>query len=350
MLVDWVISVHYKLRLLPEALFLAVNVIDRTLSMQFIPLRDFQLLGTVGLFIAAKYEEVMPPSIEIFAMCGGDLFGVEEVRLCERRVLRLLAFDLSYPNPMNFLRRISKADDYDMETRTMSKYFLEMGLVDWRLLAHPPSVLAAAAFWLARRILARGRWGPTLIHYSTYTEAELLATAEIMLDYALRQPQPSPRKYGDTSAAPKTQRFRTDTTASVSTSMHQADSPNAAAAAAAVAERHPKFFKKYSSKRFLSVATWARAGVTIDHPHCVRSCSAEPDPHDPIAVDLFAERGYPRPDTKQLMEIFNIPSHDQYARLVEQFKVLNWGVDLPTPFSPPRPPAPSALAPKQLLR
>jgi hypothetical protein len=47
----------------------------------------------------------------------------------------------------------SKADEYDVQERTVAKYFLEC--VEWRLIAAPPSLLAAASMWLARFVLGK---------------------------------------------------------------------------------------------------------------------------------------------------------------------------------------------------
>jgi hypothetical protein len=59
---------------------------------------------------------------------------------------------------MHFLRRISKADDYDLKSRTMGKYLLEVGTLEWCLLATPPSLVAAAVIWLSRLILGNDKW------------------------------------------------------------------------------------------------------------------------------------------------------------------------------------------------
>jgi G2/mitotic-specific cyclin 3/4 len=59
---------------------------------------------------------------------------------------------------MSFLRRISKADDYDLETRTLAKYFLEVTLMDERFIGSPPSFAAAASHCLARMMLRKGTW------------------------------------------------------------------------------------------------------------------------------------------------------------------------------------------------
>lgn len=185
-LIDWLVDVHAKFRLLPETLYLAVNIIDRFLSRRTISLSKLQLVGVTAMCIASKYEEVMCPSIQNFCHLADGGYTDVEILRAERYMLKVLDFSMSYANPMNFLRRISKADNYDIQTRTVAKYFMEISLLDYRLMEHPPSLIAAASVWLAREVLERGEWTPTLVHYSTYSEQELLGTAEIMLDYCLR--------------------------------------------------------------------------------------------------------------------------------------------------------------------
>lgn len=155
-LVDWLIEVHTRFRLLPETLFLAVNIVDRFLSQKVVPLDKLQLVGITAMFIASKYEEVLSPHVGNFVHVADDGFTVEEVLSAERYTLSTLKYDLSYPNPMNFLRRISKADNYDIQARTLGKYFMEISLVDHRFLEYKQSHVAAAAMYLARMILERG--------------------------------------------------------------------------------------------------------------------------------------------------------------------------------------------------
>ena len=157
-LVDWLLEVHTRFRLLPETLFLAVNIIDRFLSCKVVQLDRLQLVGVTAMFIASKYEEVLSPHVQNFRHVADDGFTEEEILSAERFVLAALDYDLSYPNPMNFLRRISKADNYDIQTRTIGKYLLEISCLDHRFLAHPPSQVAAAAMYLARMVLDRGDW------------------------------------------------------------------------------------------------------------------------------------------------------------------------------------------------
>ena len=157
-LIDWLIEVHTRFHLLPETIFLAVNIIDRFLSARVVELEKLQLVGITAMFIASKYEEVISPHVINFRHVADDGFSEEEILKAERFVLAALNYDLSYPNPMNFLRRISKADSYDIQTRTLGKYLLEISLLDHRLMGYHPSHIAAAAMYLARLILERGEW------------------------------------------------------------------------------------------------------------------------------------------------------------------------------------------------
>ena len=185
-LVDWLIEVHTRFHLLPETLFLAVNIIDRFLSAKMVQLDRLQLVGVTAMFIASKYEEVLSPHVANFRHVADDGFTEEEILSAERYVLTALNYDLSYPNPMNFLRRISKADNYDIQTRTLGKYLMEISLLDHRFMQYLPSHIAAASMYLARAILERGEWDATLTHYAGYNEEEIEPVFKLMVDYLAR--------------------------------------------------------------------------------------------------------------------------------------------------------------------
>ncbi|KAB5580804.1 cyclin-like protein [Coniochaeta sp. 2T2.1] len=185
-LIDWLIEVHTRFHLLPETLFLAVNVIDRFLSEKVVQLDRLQLVGITAMFIASKYEEVLSPHVANFRHVADDGFTESEILSAERFLLSTLNYDLSYPNPMNFLRRISKADDYDIQTRTIGKYLMEISLLDHRFMGYRPSHIAAGAMYLARVVLDRGEWDETLAYYAGYTEEEIEPVFLLMIDYLAR--------------------------------------------------------------------------------------------------------------------------------------------------------------------
>ena len=157
-LTDWLIQVHSRFRLLPETLFLCVNIIDRFLSQRVVSLAKLQLVGITCMFLAAKVEEVVAPSAANFLYCADSSYTEVEILQAERYVLKTLEWNMSYPNPIHFLRRVSKADEYNVQVRTIAKYLLEIQCLEWRLIAAPPSLLAASAIWLARLILGFCDW------------------------------------------------------------------------------------------------------------------------------------------------------------------------------------------------
>lgn len=63
-LIDWLIEVHKKFKLMPESLYLSINIMDRFLSTKTVPIRDFQLVGISSMLIACKYEEISAPQVQ----------------------------------------------------------------------------------------------------------------------------------------------------------------------------------------------------------------------------------------------------------------------------------------------
>lgn len=65
-LVGWLNEVHLKFKLLPETLFLTINLIDRYCEKKQIMRTNYQLLGVTAMLIASKYEEIYAPEIRDF--------------------------------------------------------------------------------------------------------------------------------------------------------------------------------------------------------------------------------------------------------------------------------------------
>ncbi|CAD6900996.1 unnamed protein product [Tilletia controversa] len=251
-LADWMIDIHTKFRLLPETLYLSFNLLDRFLSKRTIYMSKLQLVGITAMFISAKFEECLCPAISNFIYVTDSGYTEEEILRAERYMLRVLEYDLSYPNPIHFLRRISKADGYDTQTRTVAKFFMEISGVDHRLLHAQPSLIAASAFWAARLVLERGAWTPTFVHYSSYSVPELLGTAEIMLDFVCRPVE------------------------------------------------HAQFHKKYASKRFMRASSYVRDYMSRNFAHAIVSAEDEDGDvreSEVLRIDLFAREDIPRPGT-----------------------------------------------------
>ncbi|OMH78939.1 G2/mitotic-specific cyclin-4 [Zancudomyces culisetae] len=184
-LVDWLVQVHAKFRLANETLFLTINIMDRFLSTRAIPSEKVQLVGVVSLLIASKYEEIQVPSVSEIAYMTDNTYTNEEILKAERFILKILDFELGWPGPMSYLRRVSKADDYDIPIRTLSKYLLEVTLMEKHFIDVPCSKISALSYYIALKMLNRGSWGRMHAFYSGYFESELLPLVPKMVDMLL---------------------------------------------------------------------------------------------------------------------------------------------------------------------
>lgn len=107
-LVEWIIDVHRKFKLMPETLFVTVNIIDRYLSHHEIKKTHLHLLGVTALLIATKYEEIYPPELKDLLSVSENKFSKEEVLRMECQLLSRLEFNFMYPSSLRFLERFKK--------------------------------------------------------------------------------------------------------------------------------------------------------------------------------------------------------------------------------------------------
>lgn len=116
-LVEWIIDVHRKFRLVPETLYVTVFLIDRFLSLKQIKKNQLHILGVTALLISTKYEEIYPPELKDLLSVSENKFTRTEVLQMERDMLITMQFDVTAPSAYRFLERyrrlssIAFADD-----------------------------------------------------------------------------------------------------------------------------------------------------------------------------------------------------------------------------------------------
>nr|XP_057918542.1 G2/mitotic-specific cyclin-B1 [Doryrhamphus excisus] len=173
-LVDWLVQVNLKFRLLQETMYMTVGIIDRFLQEHPVRKNKLQLVGVTAMFLASKYEETYPPEISDFAFVTDRAYTTAQIREMEMTILRVLKFQLGRPLPLQFLRRASKIHEVTAEQHTLAKYLLELTMVDYEMVHFPPSIVASAALALALKLLDAGEWDATLQHYMDYTADSLV--------------------------------------------------------------------------------------------------------------------------------------------------------------------------------
>ena len=102
-LIDWLIEVHLKFKLLPETLFLTINFIDRYLQKNQESRDKLQLIAVSSLLIACKYEEIYPPEISSFVYITDNAYKKEDILNYELKILTSLEYDVTYPTPLRYM-------------------------------------------------------------------------------------------------------------------------------------------------------------------------------------------------------------------------------------------------------
>jgi cyclin B len=178
-LVDWLVEVHLKFKLMPETLYLTVNLIDRFLEKEQIMRNKLQLVGVTAMFMASKYEEIYAPECRDFVYISDKAYTRDEILRMEGLMLARLNFQLTAPNAFVFVKRFAKvagiATTPRSTTELLANYLVELTLQDYKMLKYLPSTICASAVYLALKTRGKTPWTPDLEKHSTYKEADLQA-------------------------------------------------------------------------------------------------------------------------------------------------------------------------------
>ncbi|NXC25509.1 CCNB1 protein, partial [Campylorhamphus procurvoides] len=172
--VDWLVKVHMKFNLQEETLFMTVAIIDHFLQNSPVSKKKLQLVGITALFLASKYEEMQFPHLADFSYVTSNSCSKFQICQMEKRILKDLGFFLGFPLPPHFLKRASKIAEVDSQQYVLAKYLMELCIVDYDMVHFPSSRIAAAAFCLSLKLLNGCKLLPSLEHYMSYTESDLL--------------------------------------------------------------------------------------------------------------------------------------------------------------------------------
>jgi cyclin B len=138
-----------KFRLLPETLYLCVNIIDRYLSHAPIARKRLQLVGVTSLLIACKYEEIYPPEVKDCVYITDRAYTRQDVLDMEAHIVKILQFKMTVPTGYPFLQRFLHITKATRATRNLACFYMERMLQEYCTLNFRPSHVAAAAVSLA---------------------------------------------------------------------------------------------------------------------------------------------------------------------------------------------------------
>ena len=173
-LVDWLVEVQESFELNHETLYTAVKITDLYLSKKQVKKEDLQLVGATACLIACKIDERIPPLVDDFLYVCDDAYNRDELMKMERKMLKVVGFDLGYSLSYRFLRRYGRVCRVSMPVLTLSRYILESSLMEYSLnINTSESMLAAACLVLAFNMKGITGFKDTLEYYSGYQLSQL---------------------------------------------------------------------------------------------------------------------------------------------------------------------------------
>jgi hypothetical protein len=195
-LLDFLVEAHAVFSLLPETLYLTVNILDRYCSRRVVYKRHYQLVACASLLIAAKYgdkKDRVPTFRELRSICC-QLYDEEMFAQMEWHVLQTLDWVLGAPTVDGFLQiALQETDSEDSELMHLTWYICEMSLYHRDFVSIRPSVLARSSLALARAVLLR----PQLLE-DTWAGRYDAAVIYKLMDFLANPSQVLARKYSST--------------------------------------------------------------------------------------------------------------------------------------------------------
>jgi G2/mitotic-specific cyclin-B, other len=173
-LVNWLVEVHLRFKMVPETLYLTVCIIDRVLEKTQIRRSKLQLVGIAALSLSAKLEEIYPPEFGDMVYITDQTYNKQEIFEMEIQIFSTLNYNLRVPTIHTFICRYLKAAHADRMMVQMACYISERALQEYTMVKYLPSIIAASAVFITRKSLGRHPWSPTLVKYTKYDESDLI--------------------------------------------------------------------------------------------------------------------------------------------------------------------------------
>lgn len=156
-MVDHLLRVHEQLQLLPDTLFLAINLFDRYSSKVIIAETGFELTGMTTLLVATKYLDYkcsIPLRSRFFGSCHAS-YSKHMLNQMELHILQTLDWIVCRPVLPAFLTLAMADMKFDPLLGDVVRYISEMTLYHKDFITVGSSMLAKASIHLARHILGR---------------------------------------------------------------------------------------------------------------------------------------------------------------------------------------------------
>jgi hypothetical protein len=148
-LIDWMVEFQELQESTHETLYLAIRLCDYYFGRRKVSQNHLQLYAFVGFLLASKFEERWPPLFEDMIQVSDNQYCNSDFIKAEMNMLEVLNFDVNIPISYRYLRRYCKCIGMDMRSMTVSRFYLELTLMEYEFIFEKQSEMAAACLWIA---------------------------------------------------------------------------------------------------------------------------------------------------------------------------------------------------------
>ncbi|OHT01769.1 Cyclin, N-terminal domain containing protein [Tritrichomonas foetus] len=158
--VRWIMIIQKQYGMSNDTLYEAVTYLDTILSKWPVREKQLQMVAVTCTWMAAKIEERSVPKLEELSYMCSNEYKADDFVKCERKLLRILDFRLSFPTSKFFLRRLLDSIDAEQNVIEAASFFCDLALFPICFMDYSPNIIALAAVCLGK--LCLNEFCPTL--------------------------------------------------------------------------------------------------------------------------------------------------------------------------------------------
>lgn len=179
-LVDWLVNVAVKFKVLDETVFSAVWIMDRFFARDCRVQKDqLQLVCITCLMISAKMEEVYPPSMADYVEICDKAYSPIDLLDMEAHILSVLQFDITVTTSLHLFRFFCRDLNISKKSFFFGEYLLHSLLLDVKSLRFTQNELASAAIFLVNKMFKEKIvWAPHLSEATCVGEKRVKTVAK----------------------------------------------------------------------------------------------------------------------------------------------------------------------------